>query len=104
MPSKPPAPLPLVPSFAPELEARIAALLRRRLGRDGTAEELAGYRQVLFALATFIGNVIDRERAADLASRPTSTDPCPEPSSTPGSPRKATTDKPPPSNRRSIGP
>ncbi|HEX3069269.1 MAG TPA: hypothetical protein VHX14_11925 [Thermoanaerobaculia bacterium] len=99
-----PAPPPLVPTFAPELEARIADLLRRRLGQEGTAEEVAGYRQLLWALATFIGTIIDRERAASLASRLTPDESCPALPSTPGSPPKAMTGKPPPSNHSSIGP
>lgn len=88
------------------LEARIAALLRKRLGREATDGELAGYRQVLWAFATFIGSIIDREHAASLTSRLTQTaptDPCPAPSSTLGSPPKATTGKRRRSSHNSIG-
>jgi hypothetical protein len=99
-----PAPPPLVPTFAPEIEARIADLLRRRLGQEGTAEELAGYRQILWALATFIDTIIDRERAVSLPARLIADDACLAPPSTPGSPPKATTGKPHPLNHSSIGP
>lgn len=91
MPSDPTSPPPFVPPFSPALEQRIATLLRKRLGRDFSGEELAAYRQGLWALATFVGSVIERRHAAKGATTDSfPSDPCPAPPSTPANQRNPT--------------
>jgi hypothetical protein len=43
-----------VPRFSPKLEAAIRRRARQRFGRKPTPEELAAYRQILWAFATAI--------------------------------------------------
>jgi len=73
----PDAPLQLAaPSeFAPDIERDLVPLLARRLGRDGTPEELQGYRQLLWAFVIAL-------RAIDRAAHPSPPPSCPAPPST----------------------
>ncbi len=58
MPRHPIMPLPddCVPRFSRKLEAQIRRRARKRFGRKPTPEELAAYRQVLWAFASAIKN------------------------------------------------
>lgn len=87
MPSDPTAPLPFVPPFSPELEQRIAVLLQRRLGREGSPEELVAYRQGLWAFATFVGSIIERQVTKGVNTDSSTIDPCHELPSTPANQR-----------------
>lgn len=93
MPSDPTPPAPFVPPFSPELEQRIAMLLRKRLGREGSPEELAAYRQGLWAFATFVGSIIERQVAKGVNTDSSTIDPCPELPSTPANQRNPTIGK-----------
>lgn len=87
----PDAPLPIAaPSqFAPDIERDLVLLLEKRMGREGTPEEVQGYRQLLWAFAIAL-------RAIDRVAHPSPspTPPCPALLSTPESRASPTTVKP----------
>jgi hypothetical protein len=60
MPSRNPLPPLVVPLFPAALERRIKALLATRLGREGTDEELAAYRQGLWVMARLLAHAAER--------------------------------------------
>jgi hypothetical protein len=60
MPSRNPLPPPVVPLFPAALERRIKALLATRLGREGTDDELAAYRQGLWVMARLLAHAAER--------------------------------------------
>lgn len=85
----PEAPLPHVvpPSFSPQLEREIRIALAERLGRDGTADEIRAYRQLVWTIAIGID-------AITSAHTPPPVPPSwPEPPSTRGNQRSRTTGK-----------
>src|SRR5215212_4264490 len=98
MSSRNPLPPPVVPLFPAALEQRIKALLATRLGREGTDEELAAYRQGLWVIARLLAHAIERTRTHAQPHPP-----CPVPSSTPANQRNLTTGKSKASTRSCIG-
>lgn len=61
-----PEPQPFIPPFSRKLEERISKLLAKRLGRPGTEEELANYRQALWAFAKFANSLIEEVKDGTL--------------------------------------
>lgn len=89
----PDAPLPIAApdTFSPDIERELPALLSKRLGREGTAEELRQYRQLLWAFAIALRAL---DRVADPAPPDPPVHPCPVPPSTLASRASPTTGKP----------
>lgn len=89
----PDAPLPIAApdAFAPDIERELPALLAKRLGREGTAEELQQYRQLLWAFAIAL-RALDRVDDTSPSDPPSL--PCPAPPSTLASRASPTTGKP----------
>ena len=89
----PDAPLPIAApdAFSPDIERELPPLLTKRLGREGTAEELQDYRQFLWAFAIAL-RALDRVDDVSPSDPPES--PCPVPQSTPANPASPTTGRP----------
>jgi hypothetical protein len=86
----PEAPLPHVvpPSFSPRLERELRVVLAQRLGREGNADEIQAYRQLVWAIAIAIDAIT--RTPATAATPPPAPPSWPEPPSTHGSPQSRT--------------